>query len=141
MTKLGLEVVHPPVFVGHDCAESTLGELWRHEVRWAKTIRGLDPGGYAGSFVTHAVPLAWLAYLLSGLAWWALAALAVSILARLWLKGRVDAVVGVTSGPWWLLPVRDMLSLAVFVAAWFASRVDWRGSRFHVGRDGGLTPV
>ncbi len=138
---LGLEVVHPPVLVGHGCAESTFRELWRHELRWARTIRGLNPVGYAGSLVVHGPPLGVLGVALSGFAWWALAALAVSVVARLWLKGRVDATVGASSGPWWLLPVRDMLSLAVFVAAWFAARVDWRGSRFHVGRGGGLSPV
>ncbi len=141
VTGLGLKVVHPPVLVAHDSAESTLGELWRHELRWARTIRGLDPAGYGGSVVTHAVPLALLSLALAPAIWWSWTALAAAILARLWLKGRVDAVVGASSGPWWLLPFRDMLSLAVFVAAWFAARVDWRGSRFHVGRDGGLTPV
>ena len=33
------------------------------------------------------------------------------------------------------------IPVAVFFAALFARRVEWRGARFHLGRDGGLTPV
>ena len=35
-----------------------MGDLWRHELRWARTIRVIDPPGYWGSLVTHALPLA-----------------------------------------------------------------------------------
>lgn len=143
---LGLKTVVPPFLVTHRCAESTLTELWRHEVRWAKTVRDLDPLGYAGSMVTHPLPLALIGWLLIAFTlpepWLLGLPLALfALVARLWLKSRVDAVVGATSGPWWLLPGRDMLSLAVFVGAHVARRVEWRGARFHVGRGGELTPV
>jgi ceramide glucosyltransferase len=38
----------------------------------------------------------------------------------------------------WLIPVRDLLSFAVFVAAHFGARVEWRGNRLRVGRDGAI---
>ena len=57
------------------------------------------------------------------------------------MKACVDRAAGAASGRWWWLPIRDMLSFAVFVAAYFTGRVEWRGARFHVGRDGQLTPV
>ena len=139
--RLGLEVETSPVLVGHDCSESTWRDLWRHEVRWAATIRGLNPVGYAGSLVTHVAPLALVSVLLAPSAWWAWTSLAAGVLVRVWLKGRVDRAAGASTGTWWMLPIRDMLSLAVFVAAWLTRRVDWRGARFHVGRGGELTPV
>ena len=46
---LGLEVVSPPFLVTHGCAEATLGELWRHELRWSKTIQRPRPAGHAGA--------------------------------------------------------------------------------------------
>ena len=55
-----------PFAVGHVCGESSFGELWRHELRWALTIRTIDPLGYLGWTVTHAFPLALIAWLLGG---------------------------------------------------------------------------
>lgn len=143
---LGLEVVSPPFLVAHGSAETSARELWSHELRWSKTTQGLDPAGHAGSVITHATPLALLGALLvagglPGLLPPALLILLATILARLWLKGRVDRAAGASTGPWWLLPIRDMLSSAVFVGAYLTPRVDWRGARFHVGRGGELTPV
>lgn len=143
---LRLEVVSPPFLVSHGHAEASFRETWAHELRWSKTTQGLDPAGHAGSVVTHATPLALLGVLLiaagePGLLPPAVLILLVTILARLWLKSRVDGAAGAATGPWWLLPIRDMMSFAVFVGAYLTRRVDWRGARFHVGRDGQLTPV
>ena len=71
----------------------------------------------------------------------AAATVALALATRLWLKRRVDRLVGASTGPWWLTPARDLLSFAVFLAAAPARRVDWRGARFHVGRDGEMSPV
>jgi hypothetical protein len=38
----------------------------------------------------------------------------------------------------WLLPVRDVLAFGVFLAALFGDRVEWRGNRLKVGRDGAI---
>jgi ceramide glucosyltransferase len=50
----------------------------------------------------------------------------------------VDRRVGRKTAPLWLLPLRDCLSLAVFVASLFARRVDWRGTRHRVETRGRL---
>ena len=42
-------------------ANRRFAELWRHELRWALTIRTIDPLGYLGWTVTHAFPLALIA--------------------------------------------------------------------------------
>ena len=55
---LGLEVVSPPLLVAHGCAETTFGAVWRHELRWAKTILGLNPAGHAATLITYPTPLA-----------------------------------------------------------------------------------
>lgn len=138
---LGLRTAVAPFLVEHRSQEATLGELWRHEVRWSRTVRDIAGAGHAGSIVTHPLPLALLGASLLGFAWPGCLVLAAAFLARLWLKSRVDDVAGVTTGAWWLIPARDILSIAVFAGAWFTQRVDWRGASFHVGRDGALTPV
>lgn len=143
---LGLQSVVPPFLVGHRHAEASFAELWRHEVRWSRTTAGIDPAGHAGSVVTHPLPLALLGAALLGFAWPGLLCIGAALAARLWLKRRVDGVARANgwtepTGPWRLLPIRDMLSFAVFVGAYLARGVDWRGARFHVGRGGELLPA
>ena len=43
------------------------------------------------------------------------------------------------AGGFWLLPVRDALSFAVFVASCFARTVFWRGDQFRVEASGRMT--
>ena len=148
---LGLRSVVPPFLVAHRAGEAGLGEVWRHEVRWGRTTRDINPAGYLGSVVTYPLALSLCGWVVLGAAapaaaWAGALATGAALAVRLWLKGRVDRVIRANggpaaTGPWWLLPGRDMLSFAVFLAALFARKVEWRGARFHVGRDGGLTPV
>ena len=128
----------PPRVVTHACPEASLDELAAHELRWAKTIRTIDPLGFAGSAVTHALPWAILAAALLRSAE-GLAILALALLARLFLKRQVDRATGVSVGAWWLTPHRDILSFAVFLGAFAARSVSWRGARLQVGGDGALT--
>ncbi len=131
----------PRFALAHGCAEQTLRELFAHELRWSVTIRCMDPVGHAGSVVTHAAPLALIGALLLGAPAWALAALVAALVARLFLLRCIDQAVGVTSGPWQLMPLRDILSFGVFVCSLFARRVDWRGAKFRISSNGKLFPA
>src|SRR5271166_3656115 len=44
--RAGLRVVLPPMLVAHSFEEKSLGEVVRHELRWARTIFTVDPVGY-----------------------------------------------------------------------------------------------
>jgi ceramide glucosyltransferase len=128
----GLSVALPSFAVGHDCVEASLWDLIEHEVRWAVTVRTLDPAGYAGSLITHALPLGLIgAALVGGGAVGVLVVLS-GLASRMFLKWRIDRAIGRSSGPWsWLIP-RDLLSFGVFVGSFFARAVYWRGARFGV---------
>ncbi len=138
---LGLRSVVTPSLVAHSCSENSLGEVFRHELRWARTVRGVDPAGHAGSLVTHPVPLALIAVLLTGFAAPALAVLAVSVVARFLLAVVIDRAALRRCRLLWLLPLRDMLSFAVFVGSFLGRAVEWQGEKFHVTTDGDLSPV
>jgi len=138
---LGLRSVVAPSLVAHSCSEGTLGEVFRHELRWARTIRGVDLAGHAGSLVTYPAPLALLAVLLTKFAAPALVVLALAIVARFLLAAAIDRSARHHSRLLWLLPVRDMLSLAVFIGSFLGRAVEWRGEKFHVTTDGDLSPV
>jgi len=135
---LGLKSVVAPVIVAHNCTETSFAELVRHELRWARTIRGVDPAGYAGSGVMHAVPLALVGVILSGASWASLAVLATALICRLWMMSQADRAGATSSLGWPLAPVRDILSLVLFVASYFGRSVDWRGVRYGVDRQGEL---
>jgi ceramide glucosyltransferase len=135
---LGLRSVVAPVIVGHLCDEHSLGELLRHELRWAVTVRGADPAGFAGSGVTHAVPLAILGVLFTLAAPGSLAVLAIALICRLWMLRQVDKLVPNERGGWRLVVVRDILSFAVFAGSFFVRAVEWRGVRFRVDPQGAL---
>jgi ceramide glucosyltransferase len=139
----GLAIVCPPMLIDHGFPERSLGELWRHELRWARTIRLLNPGGYAGSVITYALPLALAgaALVWAGAAdWrsWALLALAAVAVLRLVQAAVLCRQMRADLGALWLLPLRDGLALAVFLAAFFGDRIEWRGNRLRVKADGAM---
>ncbi len=132
----GLEVAIPPFVVGHVCPETSLAALLRHELRWARTIRLVDPAGFAGLIMTHALPMAMIGVIVDGFGPAGLAVLASALASRIWLQLVVDRAIGADRGRTLLVPVRDLLSFGVFVAAWFVAAIDWRGHRYGVDRDG-----
>jgi ceramide glucosyltransferase len=137
----GMRVALAPVVLAHQCSESSLADLLRHELRWARTIRAIDPAGYAGSVVTHALPLALIAGALRGFDVLGLGAIIGALACRVVLMIQVDHTLGLPSGRWWLAPVRDVLSFAIFVASFFVGVVSWRGQRYIVRRDGTMVEV
>jgi ceramide glucosyltransferase len=124
----------PAFTITHSGDEADAGTLLRHELRWTRTIKGIDPWGFAGSIVTHPVPLALGAVLLLGQV--VLPLLGAALLLRWLLMARIDAVTASNAGPFWLLPLRDCLSGALFVATFFVDNVMWRGTRYSVASDG-----
>jgi len=134
---LGLAVVVSPVIPVHVMAEPSLGALWSHELRWARTVRMLKPAGFMGLALTH--PLAWaLLALLLAPGKLTLATLALVLAARLSLAFGVDRALGIAGGwrRWIWLPARDLLSAAIWAAALLRGQVVWRGQRYRLGRHG-----
>ena len=138
---LGLTVDLPPMTVTHQCHEATLRELVGHEIRWARTVRLINPGGHTGSVVTHAFAISLIAGALLGFSLPAIALIFAILGVRIGAKFAIDTAVGARAGPWWLLPARDMLSFGVFLASFAGSSVDWQGRRYRVDRDGVLTSL
>jgi ceramide glucosyltransferase len=139
--QLGLKVEIAPFTIGHTFSEASFGELLAHELRWARTIRLVDPIGYAGSIITHPLPFALAALPLSGFSAIAWMILAVTLACRLFVPIQVERLPGGGKSSLWLSPLRDLLSFAVFVASYMPGTVNWRGRRYSVGSDGTVTPI
>ena len=135
----GLSIAYPPLTVVHGSTETSLMALAAHELRWARTIRVIDPAGHWGSLVTHALPLGLIGAGLVGFSPAACVVLAGLLAARLFLKARIDHIVGERAGSAWLLPVRDVLSFGLFIASLFGNAVEWRGNRLRVGKSGAMS--
>jgi ceramide glucosyltransferase len=122
-------------------SEPSVRALWRHEVRWARTHRMLRPAGYAGLFLSYPVPLALLHLAVTRRRRLALGALVTALALRFALRRAAASAFGARPvGSAWLVPLRDALGIAVWVAGYGSRDVDWRGDAFAVGVDGKLTP-
>jgi ceramide glucosyltransferase len=127
----GAEVAISPVSVGHLCKDPTARQLWSHELRWARTVRSIDPAGYLGTMLAHPFALA----LLAGLTGGGRAAAGVAVLA---LLGRVTILkcaerrFGLERQAYWLVPLRDLLSFMIFIWSLFGTRVSWNGETYRV---------
>lgn len=139
--RLGQRVAIAPFTIGHTFSETSFGELLAHELRWARTIRLVDPVGYAGSVVTNPLPFALAALPFSGFSAIAWMILLGTLACRLFVPIQVEKLPGGGKSSWWLSPLRDLLSFAVFVASFIPGAVNWRGRRYSVGSDGTVTPI
>jgi ceramide glucosyltransferase len=135
--RAGLSVAIPPLVVAHDCTQKSARDLFRQELRWARTIRAVDPLGFAGSVITHAVPLALLGMVVGGLAP-AAVILGAALACRFVLQVELDRAFRLRGDVYWLAPLRDILSFVVFVASFLGRGVEWRGHRYGVQADSTL---
>ncbi|CAB3798584.1 hypothetical protein LMG28614_04794 [Paraburkholderia ultramafica] len=142
---LGLNTVLSSVMVSTDVIEPDFATLWQREMRWLRTIRSLNPSGFAGLGVTFTSP-----WLLAGMLlahWLSLAGngphpftgycLAVSMVAGAAARTLLHARSARYSRTFWrdlpLVPLRDTLLALQWLSAAFGSHVVWRGARMPVG--------
>lgn len=137
--EAGLSVVLSPYLVDAQVAEPTLAGLWRHELRWARTVRSITPWGFVGSFLAQPLAIAALGVAASGLRLTPCLVLAITLALR-WASARAIAgTLRISASRLWLLPARDALSFAVFVASFFGRTVFWRDQHFRVEPSGRMT--
>ena len=110
---------------------------WRgfadHQTRWARTVRDARPWGYAGLIFTHGLGWALLNVLASGVSALSLWLLGLSFFLRLAQAMTVGVqVLGDHRllPRLWLLPLRDLIAMGVWVAGFAGNTIVWRGERF-----------
>jgi len=132
-----------PHVVGTVLDATSLCEVWRHQLRWARTYRAQQPFGWFCSVITHTTLWACLTVAAtrgSLLGWGTLAlALACRILALgsiLRLAGERETL------RWlWLAPLTDLAYSLVWLASWLGRHVEWSGEVLRVEPDGRLVPL
>jgi len=136
---LGLAVVLSRYLVEARVSEPSFAALWRHELRWARTVRTITPAGFVGSVLTHVVAIAALGAVATGFGLTSSIFLGISLLLRWTTAGVIAGALGLAANGLWLLPVRDTLSFAVFVASFFGRAVFWRDQFFQVEPSGRMS--
>lgn len=133
----GFKTVLSPYLVETVVDEPSFPRLWQHELRWLRTIRTLQPKGYALSFLNHALPLCLLGALAMGGQPPFLLLLALSLGMRLMLHYEIDRF-SRSSEPaqLWLIPFRDVLTFAAWCAGFGSRSVWWRQQRLDIQADG-----
>src|SRR5580704_3606421 len=133
LSRFPVDIVYP---------RETIGEAFRHQVRWNLSIRFSRPAGHFGLIFTNALP--WAVFV-GAIATWRLAViyLAIAMLFRVLMaisvgfRGMRDRLV---LRKLWLLPLREAFAFTVWLASFFPQRIQWRDRQFRV-RDKRLIPV
>lgn len=119
------------------------GTMWARRVRWARTMRAMQPWGWIGAAITHALPLSLAAGTLVG-GVYGLALVGSTLLMR-GLFAACYAAFGTRDREvlrsLWLLPAADLLNFVVWCASFTGRTVTWRGERFRIERGGRLSAV
>jgi len=148
-----------------DCWDSPMGwpQVWRHQLRWARTMRVCKPSLFFFSITENATlwPLLWLLANASHV-WIAKTAhtatrfsldfsIQTPLLAFIFfltvriatsLHQQMKLTQCRSHFPyWWLAPVKDLLNVALWVAAFWGNQIEWRGERYKVVKDGKLERV
>jgi ceramide glucosyltransferase len=126
--------------------QESVGQFFRHELRWSIGLKNVRPTAYRGLILTHGLPWALLAAVVAARAGWtgiSVAYLLAYFLLRFGLAW--------TTGCWglrdpragkrlWLVPLRDAISFIIWVRGFFSDKIVWRGLVYRV-QNGHLLPV
>lgn len=133
--EIGLKTVLSEVVVSTDVTEDSARALLRHELRWMRTIRSVNPVGYAFMVVSFDLPVAALGVVLTAGSAPALGLFAGVAVIRAILhfiaagggeRSRSQALRhALATLP--LVPLRDTLNLILWGAGFVRRRVVWAG--------------
>jgi ceramide glucosyltransferase len=113
----------------------TLEGYFAHQLRWARGIRDSRRAGYVGLMFTYGLCWAVLNAVASGISIESLALLSLALLARVTVALGVG--VGILADrqvlrDLWLVPLRDLTAMAVWVWSFAGNTVTWRGETFRL---------
>jgi len=130
----GYKVELSDVVVETALPDYSFRRFWQHQMRWARNVKDRRPAQYIGLGVTFGLPWAILAVMF-WLSWWSCLALALAVAARFAaaiVVGRGVLDDDHVASDLWLVPLRDFVALAIWIASYMGNTVEWRGLRFRL---------
>ena len=134
LSRFPVDIVYP---------RETIGDAFRHQLRWNLSIRYSRPWGHLGLIFTQG--LLWsLVGISLAQSWFAIFAftagyslLRYEVALGTGARGMRDEIV---RRKLWMLPLRDAFAFVVWLVSFFPQRIHWRGREFYV-REKRLVPV
>ncbi|MGB7603554.1 MAG: glycosyltransferase, partial [Candidatus Sulfotelmatobacter sp.] len=143
IADLGLTVKLSDVVVETYLPAYGLKDFFAHQLRWARGVRDARAGGYFGLAFTFGTLWALLAVATGATKLWSWGLLASALLLRF----AVATVVGekvLRDRPvlkhCWLIPLRDLIAVGVWIVSLGGHTVTWRGDTFRL-ENGKLTRI
>jgi ceramide glucosyltransferase len=142
--KNGHHIALCPVVIECWDAPMSWTQVWKHQIRWARTIRVCQPVPYFFSILSNGTiwPLLWLFASLASSQGLSLPLMAIGfLLVRVVLAQKLQYYF--TPGRKlisnaWLVTVKDLLNTAIWISAFSGNTVEWRGRKMRLLRDGTL---
>lgn len=161
IARQGHRILLSPIVV--ECWDPPMGwgAVWRHQLRWARTIRVSQPVPYFFSILSNAGFWA-LLYFAYGTAltirashlhptsnsyhfavnlWDGVLLGGFFLVARIIIVSRLQSRLTPSSKHWrylWLVPIKDLLQFAIWLCAFGGNHIEWRGQMFKLNPDGTL---
>ena len=141
ITDLGYKIHLSDFVVENIVEEASIKDLMTHELRWARTLRRVEPLGYALTFLTDTLVIsslaAFIVYASTQSLIWSLLPVLLVLMARVILHIRIKQITdSKCAGSIWLIPLRDLLSFCIRVISFTGNSIQWRNNAFSVDQAG-----
>jgi len=143
LAKLGRAIVFSPVVV--ECWSGPMNwlEVWRHQLRWARTIRVSQPVPYFFSILSNTTLWA-AAWMLIHPNPWALSLGASALAWRAVMALKLQARLTTRPMDWawfWVPWVKDAMQVGIWGMAFMGATIEWRGRRMRLTKEGTLQAI
>jgi len=133
IASLGLHVLLSDVVVETHLPAYDFSGFLSHQMRWARGVRDARLGGYIGLVSTFGFLWGLLGVLFASGARWAWIVFGIVLVLRILVAlavGRLVLKDRQLIAHLWLLPVRDLVAVGIWIISFWGSTVKWRGDRF-----------
>ena len=143
-TQVGYKVVLSDYVIEHAIATTSLIDLIHRQSRWACCVRVSRPWGYLGLLFTYGIAISLLFLIATGGSSFGWAVLGITWITRLamgWVVGVRSLHDPVAKKFLWLIPLRDLMSFALWCYSFVGNTIEWRGRRLKLIKGGKLVPI
>jgi ceramide glucosyltransferase len=141
IAKTGARLEICPVPVECRSERQSARAVWKHQLRWGRTIRVCQPAPYFFSILSNAT--VWPVLGLMGTGTIGVGVLGCALVLR--VVTAISNYRRLTGETRWragfLAPIKDLLQVAIWALAFAGNEITWRDQRFRVEKGGKLTPL
>ena len=137
ISNIGYKIHLSNCIVKNVVEESSFKNLILHELRWARTLRRVEPYGYALTFLTDSLILSIFAgtslYVIGNSFVLFLFPIFITLIIRVYMYSKTNEVTDSGRvGKIWLIPLRDTLTFFIRILSYAGNSVEWRKNKFAV---------